>query len=99
MTDKTTFISMKDVDYVAALANLSFSDEEKQDCAEKLGSILDYMQELQKIDTTGVEHTTHALPMINVFREDEIGQSLPNAIALANAPEKQDNYFKVPKIL
>lgn len=57
------------------------------------------MQTLQKIDTTGVEPTTHALPLTNVFREDVVGKTLSREEALANAPEHTEESFKVPKIL
>lgn len=94
-----SLISNADVEYVAKLAHLSFSEEEKEDVAVKLGSILNYMQQLRNIDTTGVELTTHVLPLANVFREDTIKPGLSNEAALANAPEKDGNFFKVPKIL
>ena len=67
--------------------------------AGKLGSILEYMQQLNEIDTTGVELTTHVLPINNVFREDVPGVQLSNDQALANAPEREDNFFRVPRIL
>ncbi len=99
MSELKPIISAEDVDYVAKLAHLQFSPEEMEDCTAKLASILDYMKELQKIDTAGVAITTHVLPLENVFREDEIGQCLPQAVALANAPAQQEGYFKVPRIL
>ena len=99
MTDKTTLITKEDVAYVAKLAHLRFSEEEALDCQEKLASILAYMQELQKIDTTGVELTTHPLNLTNVFREDVVGECLPREAALANAPDRTEDSFKVPKIL
>ena len=99
MSNKNSLISGADVEYVARLAHLSFSDEQKADMAVKLGSILDYMQQLRQIDTQGVEATTHVLPLANVFREDQVGATLDLEAALANAPEREDNYFKVPKIL
>ncbi|MEG1661077.1 MAG: Asp-tRNA(Asn)/Glu-tRNA(Gln) amidotransferase subunit GatC [Clostridiales bacterium] len=99
MNELKPIISMADVEYVAKLAHLQFSATEMVDCTVKLASILDYMKQLQKIDTTGVPPTTHVLPLENVFREDSIGQCLPQGAALANAPQQQDGYFKVPKIL
>ena len=99
MSGNDSLIKTGDVEYVARLAHLSFSDSEKEDMAVKLGSILDYMQQLRQIDTQGVEATTHVLPLANVFREDEVGTTLDTDAALANAPQREDNYFKVPKIL
>ncbi|NLF80658.1 MAG: Asp-tRNA(Asn)/Glu-tRNA(Gln) amidotransferase subunit GatC [Clostridia bacterium] len=92
-------MKIDDVEYVASLARLAFSDSEKEDVAVKLDSILGYMQQLQKIDTQGVAATTHVLPLANVFREDEVGATLDTEAALANAPQREDNYFRVPKIL
>ena len=71
----------------------------KKDMTKNLESILEYMQQLADIDTTGVEATTHVLPLSNVFREDELGPTLSNKEALSNAPDHEKNYFKVPKIL
>ena len=99
MSDNASLISSADVEYVAKLAHLSLSDDEKKDMEQKLGSILDYMQQLQKIDTTGVAATTHVLPLENVFREDVVGETLDKEKALALAPEREGDYFKVPKIL
>jgi aspartyl-tRNA(Asn)/glutamyl-tRNA(Gln) amidotransferase subunit C len=99
MSGNDPLIKSTDVEYVARLAHLSFSDSEKEDMAVKLGSILDYMQQLRQIDTLGVEATTHVLPLANVFRADQVGATLEIEAALANAPEREGNYFKVPKIL
>ena len=99
MTESKSLIKVADVEYVAKLAHLGFDPEQKEDMVDKLGSILEYMQQLADIDTTGVEPTTHVLPLSNVFREDEVGPTLSLDDALANAPEHEDNFFKVPKIL
>ncbi len=92
-------ISRDDAEHVARLAHLRFTEAEMTDCMEKLGSILEYMQELQKIDTTGVAPTTHVLPLTNVFRADEPGETLPRERALANAPAREGGSFKVPRII
>lgn len=99
MNEKTRLISLDDVNYIARLAHLHFSEEEKLDCQEKLGSILEYMQQLREINTDGVEATTHVFPLTNVFREDIILPGLSREEALANAPEHTADSFKVPKIL
>ena len=99
MNQQRNLISLDDVNYISHLAHLSFTEEEKLDCQQKLGSILEYMQELQSIDTNGVEATTHTLPLTNVFREDIVGATLSQEEALANAPERTAESFKVPKIL
>ena len=76
MSNNDSLISSGDVEYVAKLAHLHLDETEKKDMETKLGSILGYMQQLQQIDTTGVEATTHVLPLANVFREDIVGETL-----------------------
>lgn len=97
--DKQPLISREDVEYVARLAHLNFDQQGLDDCADKLGAILDYMQQLNHIDTSGVPATTHVLPLTNVLREDTVGATLPREQALANAPLSAEGSFKVPKIL
>jgi len=92
-------ITLEDVDYVAKLAKLQLADNEKKDYAKKLNSILQYMEQLQDIDTKDIPPTTHVLPLENVFREDELKEGLSLEKALANAPDTQNGYFKVPKIM
>ena len=99
LSNTDSLISSADVAYVAKLAHLSFDEQQAQDMVGKLSSILEYMQQLNEIDTTGVELTTHVLPINNVFREDVPGVQLSNDQALANAPEREDNFFRVPRIL
>ncbi|MBR2783235.1 MAG: Asp-tRNA(Asn)/Glu-tRNA(Gln) amidotransferase subunit GatC [Firmicutes bacterium] len=97
---ESKFISRADVEHVAKLAHLSFNEEETADCIDKLGSILEYMQELHGIDTQGVPATTHVLDLQNVLREDVPGETLPREQALANAPETAEGkFFRVPRII
>ena len=92
-------ISIQEVEYVAKLAKLKLTEEEKTAYAEKLSAVLAYMEHLKEIDTSQVPPTTHVLPLENVFREDVVKPCLPREEALANAPDRQDGYFKVPKII
>ncbi|GAW91609.1 glutamyl-tRNA(Gln) amidotransferase subunit C [Calderihabitans maritimus] len=92
-------ISKKEVEHVALLARLELSEEEKEMYTQQLGSILEYINKLNELDTENVEPTAHVLPMRNVFREDQSRTWLDNETALANAPSKQDGYFKVPRIV
>lgn len=92
-------VTEKEVSNVARLSRLSFSSEEMTEYAESFSAIIDYMDILQKADTEQVPPTAHALPMQNVFREDVIRPSIDRELALLNAPEKEDGYFKVPKVL
>jgi len=92
-------ITKKDVEHVAMLARLHLDEEEKAKYTEQLNSILDYMEKLNQLDTEKVEPTSHVLPIKNVFRKDKVEKSLANEEVLANAPDKEDGYFKVPKII
>lgn len=92
-------ITIGDVEYVAKLAKLELEPSEKAEYTEKLNSILEYMQQLQELDTRDIEPTTHVLPLNNVFREDELKPCLPREKALQNAPDQVDGYFRVPRIL
>lgn len=88
-----------DIEKVAKLARLKLSEEEKKTFGEQLEQILAYMEQLNRLDTTGVEPTSHAIPLYNVFREDEMGLSISQEEALGIAPEKEDGHFRVPKII
>ncbi len=92
-------ISKKEVERVASLARLELSDNETQDYTEQLGSILNWMEELNKLDVSKVEPTAYVFPMSNVFREDKVTESLDVEKALQNAPDSKDSYFRVPKIV
>jgi len=92
-------VSLEDVDYVATLARLRFSDEEREQLVGQLNEILNYVEHLKQIDTTDVPPTSHVLDLRNVLREDVVDESLPHDEALANAPEKDRGHFMVPKVL
>ncbi len=88
-----------DIEKVARLARLELSEEERETFGNQLEQILTYMEQLNRLDTTGVEPTSHAIPIQNVFREDEVGPSLPQEEVLAIAPEEDEGHFKVPRII
>ncbi len=92
-------ITLDDVDYVAGLAQLTLDEATKERLVGELGSILAYMDKLNALDTTGVEPMMHALDMTNVYREDEVIESLDREAALMNAPKTDGAYFLVPRIL
>ena len=85
------------IDYVADLSRLQLTQEEKEKAETDLGSILTYIDKLNELDTTGVEPMSHAFPVKNVFRADEVAPSAQRDVLLQNAPVKQDGCFKVPK--
>lgn len=91
-------ISIKDVEHVAKLARLALSEDEKKRFAEQLGRIIDHFNELEQVDTNGVEPMSHVLPIVNVLREDEVKESLGRERLLENAPEIENGFFRVPRI-
>lgn len=92
-------ISRADVDHVARLARLTLSDAEAERMREQLAAILAYIDKLRELDVEGVEPTSHAVPLVNVFREDEVQPSLPREAMIANAPEPAGELFRVPRII
>ena len=90
---------MKDVEHIASLAKLSFSEEEKQKLTSELNEILAYMEQLNQVDTTNVEPLSQVIPMSNVFRQDELKPTLTREEALRNAPAKTERFFRVPKVI
>lgn len=92
-------ITKEQVEYVAHLARLDFSEKEKEKFTSQLNDILMYMEKLNEVDTTGVEPETHAITLMNAFREDKIKPSLDPKVSLANAPEEKASCFRVPKVI
>ena len=92
-------ITVADVEYVARLARLSLTEEEKTLFAGQMGAILGYVEKLKELDTEGVLPTSHAVPMENAFREDRSCPSLGVAGALANAPDRADSFYRVPRVI
>ena len=88
-----------EIEHVALLARLKLSDSEKKLFSRQVGSIFDYINKLNELDTADIEPTAHVLPMKNVFREDKLRPSLPRDNALQNAPERNDSFYRVPKII
>jgi len=92
-------IDRKTVENVAKLARLQLTPEELDRYGKQLGAILDYIAKLEKLDVQGLEPLAQAVDMDNVFREDVVRPSLPRDAALQNAPEKNGDFFIVPKIV
>lgn len=91
-------ITIKDVEHVAKLARLELTEEEKTKFASQLSSVIEYMNQLNEVDTTGVEPMAHPYPLGNVTREDAVEYRVTKKELLSNAPEEEDGCFKVPKI-
>ena len=85
------------IEYVGILAKLELSDEEKEQAKKDMGSMLDYIDKLNELDTTGVEPMSHVFPVDNVFREDVVTNGDDRDEMLANAPQKKDGTYMVPK--
>ena len=92
-------VTTKDVETVAALARLKFTDDEKEDLIGTLNNILGYFDKLSEIDTENVEPLTHILPVQNVMREDEVKPSIGQKKALENAPKEKRGHFVIPKVI
>ncbi len=87
------------VDHVARLARLDLSEEERESMRNELGKILDHVSTIQGLELDDVEPTSHAIPLRNVMRADEVTPSLARDAALRNAPESEDDRFQVPRIV
>ena len=87
------------VRWVAHLARLELTDAELATMTPQLNAIVEYVDLLKQVNTDGVEPLAHALEVRNVFREDEPGASLPVGEALANAPQRRDDFYAVPAVL
>jgi len=92
-------ITREQVKKVAHLARLELNENEIKSHAEQLEKILEYIKQLEKIDTDNVPCTTRAIEVINVFRKDEKKNSDCNEELLELGPSREDKYFKVPKII
>jgi aspartyl-tRNA(Asn)/glutamyl-tRNA(Gln) amidotransferase subunit C len=92
-------LSIADVAKVAILARLRLSPEELETFTGQLNSIVDYVAQLQELDTTGVEPLAHGIELRNVFRDDVRGPALERELALANAPQRNQGSFLVPAVL
>ena len=94
-----TKINKEEVKKVAHLARLELDEHEINNHAEQLEKILEYINQLEKIDTDGVPPTTRAIEVINVFRKDEKKNYDCTEELLELAPSREDKFFKVPKII
>lgn len=90
-------ISDETIEYVGILAKLELSDEEKESAKKDMGRMLDYIDKLGELDTTGVEPMSHVFPVNNVFREDVVTNGDTRDRILKNAPEEKDGMFVAPR--
>lgn len=92
-------VSIKDVEKIAELARLKFDDAELEGLTTEMNTILRYMEKLNELNTDNVEPLSHPNESTNVFREDQLKESVTTEDALKNAPDKDDKFFKVPKVI
>jgi aspartyl-tRNA(Asn)/glutamyl-tRNA(Gln) amidotransferase subunit C len=92
-------ITVADVEYVARLARLELSTAETNLFAGQMDAILGYAEKLNELDTTDIRPTSHAVPMENAFREDAVLSSIGVGKALANAPDRVESFYRVPKVI
>ncbi len=92
-------ISDETIEYVGILAKLSLSEEEREQAKQDMGRMLDYIDKLNELDTTGVEPMSHVFAVQNVFREDEVTNGDESEDMLRNAPAEKDGMFAVPNVM
>lgn len=91
-------ITVQQVEHVAKLARLSLTASECDKYTEQLSRIIGFFDELNEVDTTGVEPMSHPIAAVNVLREDVVVSSLPREVLMKNAPLTEGEFFRVPKI-
>jgi aspartyl-tRNA(Asn)/glutamyl-tRNA(Gln) amidotransferase subunit C len=92
-------ITKEEVLYVAHLARLDLDEESIEKFAGQIDEILGYIEKLNQVETKGIKPTSHAISLTNAFRGDEEKEHIDRELALANAPEKEDGLFVVPKVV
>lgn len=91
-------IGKEDVKHVAKLARLELTEKEIEKYSKQLDEIIKYVEQMNEVDTTGVEPMPHPIPVYNVMREDEVKYEQTKEELMANAPFEEDGFFRVPKI-
>ena len=92
-------IDRNEVEQVARLARLDVNELDVEKLTSQLNTVLSYIDKLNELDTTGIEPMAHALSLYNVFREDNLKPSLESDRSLANAPEQDGLFFRVPRVI
>ncbi|RJP61418.1 MAG: Asp-tRNA(Asn)/Glu-tRNA(Gln) amidotransferase subunit GatC [Ignavibacteriales bacterium] len=92
-------VTRKDVEHIAELARLNFTEKELNDFTPQFNEILNYMDKLNELNTDDVEPLSHPIEGYNVFRDDKVEKSISTEEALKNAPDADDQFFRVPKVI
>jgi len=87
------------IDHLADLARIELTPDEKKKFSAQLGDVLAYVEQLNRVDITGIEPTAHGFPISNVWADDTIAPGFPVEVALSNAPAQRDNMISVPKVV
>ena len=98
LLEEKIMITTKDVEHVAKLARLELTEEEKEKFTTQLTDVLKYVDQMNEVDTTGVEPMAHAIDFVNVMREDVVKYEQTKEELMKNAPSEENGFFKVPKI-
>ncbi|MDR1401607.1 MAG: Asp-tRNA(Asn)/Glu-tRNA(Gln) amidotransferase subunit GatC [Puniceicoccales bacterium] len=88
-----------DLDHITSLARISLSEDEKNELSKSLPSILSHLKKLSSVDVEKIEPSAHSIPLRNIFRGDEIGQTFAVETALMNAPQQRNDQIIVPKVV
>ena len=91
-------ITIKDVEHVAKLARLELTEDEKELYTKQLGDVLKYVDQMNEVDTSDIRPMTQVIDFYNVMREDKVVQEISKEDLMANAPDEENGFFKVPKI-
>lgn len=92
-------ITVDEVRHISHLCRLQLSQEDIDRFTADLGEIIDYVNQIQKLDTSGIDPTFQTAPLSNIFREDIIKKSLSPEEVLSNAPDRESDYFRMPRIM
>lgn len=92
-------VTLKDVKYIADLARLELTNDELEEYTFQLNKILEYVEKLNTVNTEYIEPLSHPIEAVNIFREDIVKSSINREDALKNAPSKDEEFFKVPKVI
>ena len=92
-------VDIQTVEKIAHLARLEYSDSEKENLAKEMNKILDWMDKLNEVNTDNVQPLMHMSQELNVWRDDIVAPHLDHKKALYNAPKKDSDYFRVPKVI
>ncbi|MEM2092159.1 MAG: Asp-tRNA(Asn)/Glu-tRNA(Gln) amidotransferase subunit GatC [Candidatus Bathyarchaeia archaeon] len=92
-------ISKREVEHIAWLAHIELTEEEKEQFTEQFNRIIEFFRKIDEVDTKDIPPTYHVLELTNIFRKDEVGEPLPKEEALKNAPRREGNFFKSPRIV